>query len=99
MKKNKTEKYNSLYKEVQELVTKLKWQLLASDASVGRISVADSNNVIRLDIYSSTMTICFMSKECKPKYYKRATIKKLEQVMKSAFDILWREELKEVIKK
>lgn len=89
MKKNKTEKYNSLYKDVQELTIKLKWQLLASDASVGRISVADSNNVIRLDIYSSTMTICFMSKECKPKYYKRATIKKLEQVMKSAFDILW----------
>lgn len=89
MKKQSAEKFNEAYKILGDLVKKHRWIQLSSDPKVGCFSMEDPMSVVRLDIYVTKMTVCFMSKECKTKYYKKMTTDKIEQIMLAAYDILW----------
>lgn len=89
MKNKNTEKFNETYKLLGDLAKKHRWIQLSSNPKVGRFSIEDPMSVIQLDIYVTKMTVCFMSKECKTKYFKEMTIDKIEQIMLTAYDILW----------
>jgi hypothetical protein len=82
-----TKDFKTKLKLITDISRKYEWHLVSTDVNSGRISFTDELSIFRIDIYTSKMTVCFLPKGDKPKFFKRQSLQMIDNIFKNPFKI------------
>ncbi len=71
--------------ELLVFAEQFKWICVSSDGHSCRVSFVDETRMIRVDIYTSKMTVCMVRKGEKPRYFKNQTLDQIKQLFKNPY--------------
>lgn len=75
------ETFKSDVETIKSIAKKYDWIFVSVDNQVGRVSFRDRIQLLRIDIYTTKMTVCILPKGGIPQYRKNQTIEEIEAIL------------------